>query len=84
MISLILLESETFHRWVRENYKLLKLKTSSDFVNFIDKIEYFAEQYELIYRLIAERNTLKHFYLIVNADYGFTLQPALIIGAINY
>jgi hypothetical protein len=62
----------------------LKLKTSSDFVNFIDKIEYFAEQYELIYRLIAERNTLKHFYLIVNADYGFTLQPALIIGAINY
>lgn len=74
----------TFHRWVRENYKLLKLKTSSDFVNFIDKIEYFAEQYELIYRLIAERNTLKHFYLIVNADYGFTLQPALIIGAINY
>ncbi len=73
-----------FHRWVRENEKILKLKTSADYVDFVNKIEYFANKYELIYKYISSRDADKYFYLLVNSDYGFTLQPALIIASINY
>lgn len=72
-----------FHRWVRENEKLLKLKKSADYVNFVDEIEYFAKKYALIQQYINDRDDKKHFYLIVNSDYGFTLQSALIIAAIK-
>lgn len=72
-----------FHRWVRENEKLLKLEKSDDFVALVNKISYFANQYEKIYKYIESRDTNKYFYLIVNSDYGFTLQPALILAAIS-
>lgn len=72
-----------FHRWVRENEKLLKLEKSDDFVALVNKISYFANQYEKIYKYIETRDTNKYFYLIVNSDYGFTLQPALILAAIS-
>lgn len=72
-----------FHRWVRENEKMLKLKKSDDFVVLVNKISYFANQYEKIYKYIESRDAKKHFYLIVNSDYGFTLQPALILSAIS-
>ena len=73
-----------FHRWVRENEKLLQLNKSSDFIDFVDKIEFFAKQYILIQKYISERKNQQHFYLLVNSDYGFTLQPALILAAIAY
>ena len=51
---------------------------------FIDRIKYFSEKYKLIYQYIDERKTDKYLYLIVNSDYGFTLQPALILAALKY
>lgn len=73
-----------FHRWVRDNSKVLGLEKSSDYIEFISKIDYFAKQYEKINSLIASRDTQKYLYLIVNNDYTFTLQPALILSAITF
>lgn len=74
-----------FHRWIRDNDKrLLNLKASSDYVLFIEKIAYFSKQYERINNIIASRNAKDYLYLIVNNDYSFTLQPALILSAIKY
>lgn len=74
-----------FHRWVRDNDKtILGLHNPSDYLEFVAKITYFAKQYEKINLLINKRNTTEYLYLIVNNDYGFTLQPALILSAIKY
>ena len=74
-----------FHRWVRDNDKrLLNLNTSEDYVLFIEKIAYFSKQYEKINNIITSRNANDYLYLIVNNDYSFTLQPALILSAIKY
>ena len=73
-----------FHRWVRENEKLLVLKSKSSYIDFIDRIVYFASKYKKIHDCIESRDTTKYFYLIVNNDYGFTLQPALILASIRY
>lgn len=73
-----------FHRWVRDNSKVLGLNTSSDFVGFIDKIAYYAHVYKYINNKLEVRNAEKDLYLIVNSDYGFTLQTELILASINY
>lgn len=73
-----------FHRWVRDNEKKLSLSTPESYVDFLEKITYFAKQYEKINNLLVERNAKKYLYLVVNNDYGFTLQPALILSAIAY
>ena len=73
-----------FHRWVRDNEKLLKLKNSDDYMDFLNKISYFSKQYEKINVLLNQRDATNYLYLIVNNDYGFTLQPALILSAIAY
>lgn len=73
-----------FHRWVRDNEQLLSLKNPEDYVDFLNKISYFAKQYEKLNLLLSKRDTNKFLYLIVNNDYGFTLQPALILSAIAY
>lgn len=73
-----------FHRWVRENSRLLKLNKPIDYMNLINQIEFYSKEYERIFKIIDSRDSCEYFYLIVNADYGFTLQPALIISAINY
>lgn len=73
-----------FHRWVRDNSALLGLEKSDDFVEFISKISYFARVYEKINDLILSRDSQKYLYLIVNNDYGFTLQPALILASVKY
>ena len=74
-----------FHRWVRDNDKrLLHLRTSEDYLDFIEKIAYFSKQYERINNITADRNATEFLYLIVNSDYNFTLQPALILSAIKY
>ncbi len=73
-----------FHRWVRDKEGLLGLNNSKDYVNFIKKIDYFSTKYEYIYKKISERNSNKYLYLIVNSDYGFTMQTAVILSSICY
>ncbi len=73
-----------FHRWVRDNSKRLQLKSSTDYLSFIERISYFAKAYELIYDVIQHRDSKEYLYAIVNSDYGFTLQPALILSSIDY
>jgi len=73
-----------FHRWVRDNSVDLGLNSSADFIDFIDRVAYFADIYEKINRITVQRNTNDFLYLIVNSDYGFTLQPALILTSVNY
>ena len=73
-----------FHRWVSDNAKKLGLVKSSDYVAFIERIEYFARVYQKVIAMIQERDTQKNLYLIVNSDYGFTMQPAVIMSAVHY
>lgn len=73
-----------FHRWVRDNSQRLGLQSSQDYSSFIDRIAYFARTYARINELIQNRNTIDYLYLIVNNDYGFTLQPALLLASISY
>lgn len=73
-----------FHRWLRDNSIKIGLKTSNDFIQFLNKITYFAGIYEKINQIVQSRDVRNYLYLIVNSDYGFTLQPALILAAINY
>lgn len=73
-----------FHRWVRDNSERLGLTHSKSYFKFIQRIGYYAEKYEEINNLIHSRNAKEYLYLIVNHDYGFTLQPALILASIAY
>ena len=73
-----------FHRWVRDNSVALGLKSSRNFFDFITRLDYFSKVYEKINFLIQQRKTDEYLYLIVNSDYSFTLQPALILASINY
>ena len=73
-----------FHRWIRDNSVALGLIHSQDFCDFISRISYFSKVYTRIINLINSRNTNDYLYLIVNSDYSFTLQPALILAAIKY
>lgn len=73
-----------FHRWVRDNHDKLGLKSAQSFLHFIEEIDYFSRVYEKIYNILYRRDTANYLYLIVNGDYGFTLQPALIMAAISY
>ena len=68
-----------FHRWLSDNKEKLKLTTSKEYVDFLSKISYFAKIYKKINDTIADRDADEYLYLISNADYGFTLQPALIL-----
>lgn len=73
-----------FHRWVRDNETMLNLKSSDDFVDFLEKIDYYSKEYEYLHSLIQKRDANEWLYLVVNQDYNFTLQPALILAAIAY
>ncbi|MDO4796551.1 MAG: DUF262 domain-containing protein [Coriobacteriales bacterium] len=73
-----------FHRWVRDNSQMLGHVSSTDYVAFIDEVDYFSRIYERVHDLIRARDTSEWLYLVVNADYGFTLQPALILASVCY
>lgn len=73
-----------FHRWLRDNSIKIGLKTSNDFIQFLNKITYFAGIYEKIDKIVQSRDIRNYLYLVVNSDYGFTLQPALILASISY
>lgn len=73
-----------FHRWYREKSDQLGLSSSSAFGSFLDKLDRFSKVYEKIFELIDKHDANKHLYLTVNADFKLTLQPALIMAAVNY
>ena len=73
-----------FHRWVSDNNEKMGLLDSKGYIDFLGKISYFAKIYKRINDKIAERNATEYLYLITNSDYGFTLQPALIIASVAY
>ena len=73
-----------FHRWLRDNEQKLNLVDDEDFIDFINQLDYFAQAYEKINSIIQSRNAKEYLYLIVNADYNFTLQVPLILSSIKY
>ncbi|MDY6070814.1 MAG: DUF262 domain-containing protein [Bacilli bacterium] len=73
-----------FHRWFSDNDNKLGLSSSDDYVGFIKKLVYFGNVYEKISSIIQKRDTANYLYLIVNSDYNFTLQYALLISAIKF
>ena len=72
-----------FHRWVRDEEHQLQLKDSDSYMRFINRMVRYAEAFCMYHKLMATRNAKDYLYLIVNGDYGFTLQPALILAAVN-
>lgn len=73
-----------FHRWLKDKSTDIGLKESADFEAFIDKLTFFGKVYKKIFALIESRDTNNYLYLVVNYDFGFTLQPALILASIAY
>lgn len=71
-----------FHRWIRDNEKKLGLNSSEAFEQFIDEMVYFGNKYEYIIKKTQERDAKEYLHLIVNSDYNFTLQPAVILSSI--
>ena len=75
---------KAFHLWVRDRSSKLGLNISSGCMDFLERIDYFSRVYKKINTLLRERDVTNYFYLIVNSDFSFTLQPALIIASIQY
>ena len=73
-----------FHRWFKDKSKDIGLNNASDYINFMNRLSYYGKVYKKIFTLIESRDANKYLYLIVNSDYGFTLQPALIMASIAY
>lgn len=73
-----------FHRWLKDKSKDIGLNEASDYIDFMNRLSYYGKVYKKIFTLIESRDANKYLYLIVNSDYGFTLQPALIMASIAY
>ena len=72
-----------FHRWVREEETSLHLTDSDSYLKFIRRLARYAEVFCKYHTILAARDTKEYLYLIVNGDYSFTLQPALILAAVG-
>ncbi len=72
------------HRWVKNNEARLGLLTSDDYVDFIDRIRYYADVYVKLLEIISSKNSEDYLYVIVNNDYGFTLQPEPLLACVCY
>ena len=72
------------HRWVKNNESKLGLLSSDDYVDFIDRIRYYADVYVKLQEIISSKNTDDFLYVIVNNDYGFTLQPEPLLASVCY
>lgn len=72
-----------FHKWIRENTTVIGLKRSSDYVRFVcDEFTKFSELYLRIHSY--SQNLVKGFeHIFFNANRNFTLQPQLIMAAID-
>ena len=73
-----------FNKWVQSKEKSLKLDTLDGANLFLEKLRYFSSVYVRVCKLIAERNFEDYLYLTINAEFGFTMQPALILASVNY
>ena len=73
-----------FHRWVKDDSAKLNLNSPSDYMDFLERIDYFSRAYRKINALIQSQDTDSYLYLIVNNDFNFTLQSALILASICY
>ena len=73
-----------FHRWVRNSENALGLTSSHGAYEFIKHLDYFSRAYEKIHLLMQSRDARDFLHLVVNVDFGFTLQPALILSSVAY
>lgn len=72
-----------YHKWIKENKKSIGLLDKKDFENFIEKdLKRFSEIYLKIKNLEMNLN-LDYKEVYCNANQDFTLQPLLILSAIN-
>lgn len=72
-----------FHRWVRDEQRLIGLNDSDDYYRFITRdMDFFAEQYRRIQEASATtKPELEH--IRYNAHRGFTLQPMLLLAPLR-
>ena len=73
-----------FHRWVRDNGARLGLDVPDGYMEFVDRLDYYSGVYSTINGLIRGRDTRRNLYVVVNDDYKFTLQPAVLLAAVSY
>ena len=72
-----------FHKWVRENAKLMKLEKSKDYETFILKeFNLFADLYISLKKYSTEFNA-EFSFVFFNADRNFTLQYQLLLAAVD-
>lgn len=72
-----------FHRWVRDEARLIGLDGADDYARFVMRdMDFFADQYRLIADASATiRPGLPH--IRYNAHRGFTLQPMLLLAPLR-
>lgn len=71
-----------FHRWVRENAKLLDLAKSSDYIRFIEKdFDFYSKQYQTLIRA-SSKLTPDYEHVYYNAQNRFTLQYQALLAPI--
>ncbi|WP_034893720.1 DUF262 domain-containing protein [Gillisia sp. Hel_I_29] len=72
-----------FHKWVRENSSDIGLLKPVDYESFVmDEFHLFSNTYERIIKY-SENLTQGFEYIFYNANRNFTLQPLLLLAAIN-
>lgn len=74
-----------FYRWVRERKGFLGLNSKSEFSDFIRELTFYADKYKLIHTFLEKQNRTNkdYLYLVINNDFGFTLQPAIILSSLR-
>lgn len=73
----------TFHKWTRENLNIIGLIKSSDYTRFVcDEFVKFSELYLKIHQY-SSKFTRGFGYIFYNANRNFTLQPQLLLAAID-
>ena len=73
----------TFHKWTRENTSLIGLHKASDFSRFVlDEFVKFSNLYIRIHQY-SGTNTQGYEYIYYNVNRNFTLQPQLLLAAID-
>jgi len=72
-----------FHRWVRENEKLLGLTKSADYVRFVERdFKFYTSQYELLsHASLKQKKGLEIIY--ANSWLEFTLQYPLLLAPLT-
>jgi uncharacterized protein with ParB-like and HNH nuclease domain len=72
-----------FHKWVRENSKMMELQRSEDFEKFVlEQFILFASTYKRL-KYYSENYTKDFEYIFYNANRNFTLQYMVIMAAID-